>query len=45
MKKWQEATEPSLLLSSYCAQVPTTLVFILLARCNVETPYLGAESD
>ena len=37
MKKWQEATEPRLLLSSYCPQVPTTHIFILLARRNVET--------
>jgi hypothetical protein len=36
--KWQEATEPRLLLASYCPQVPTTLVFILLARRNVESP-------
>ena len=38
MKKWQEATEPRSLLSSYCPQVPTTFVFILLARRNIETP-------
>ena len=45
MKKWQEATDPRLLLSSYCPQVPTTLVFILLASRNVEPPSLRAESD